>query len=225
MRVAVMQPYFFPYLGYWQLMNAVDIFVIFDDVNYINKGYIDRNTILANGKPSFIKLELLGASQNKLINEIDIGGNRLKLLKKIDLAYKKSFCYNSFFPVVEKILSLDEKNLAKYLECSIRVISEYLKINTKIITSSSIECSESGKGKIIPIIHALRGDTYLNMIGGKLLYRDEDFAAAKIKLKFVEAYQSPYSQLAQEFIPNLSILDILFNVSPGDMASRLNFIR
>lgn len=219
-----MQPYFFPYLGYWQLINAADIFVIFDDVNYINKGFIDRNTILVNGKPSSIKLELMGASQNKLINEIDIGRNRLKLLKTIDLAYKKSPCYDSFFPMVEKILSLDEKNLAKYLECSIRIISEYLNINTKIIISSSIECSASGKDKIIPIVRALNGNIYINMIGGRALYMDEDFAAAKIKLNFIKSHQSPYKQLTQEFIPNLSILDVLFNVKPADVALRLNYI-
>ena len=219
-----MQPYFFPYLGYWQLLNAVDIFVIFDDVNYINKGYIDRNTILADGKPSFIKLELLGASQNKMINEIDVGENRLKLLKTIDLAYKKSPCYRAFFPVVEKILSLEERNLARYLECSIRIISEYMNIGTKIISSSDIKCSELGKNKIIPIVRALNGDAYINMMGGRNLYVEEDFAEASIKLHFIEARQSPYTQLMPGFIPNLSILDVLFNVMPVDVASRLNFI-
>ena len=80
MTLAIMQPYLFSYIGYWQLINAVDTFVIFDDVNFIKKGYINRNSILANGKSQTFTLELIGASSNKLINEIEIGNNINKIL-------------------------------------------------------------------------------------------------------------------------------------------------
>jgi hypothetical protein len=127
--------------------------------------------------------------------------------------------------VVERILCLDEKNLAKYLEYSIRMIADYLKIKTKIINSSEIKCIESGRNKIIPIVHKLKGDTYINMIGGREMYKEDIFTDAKIKLEFMEAHQMPYTNSLHGFIPNLSILDVLFNIKPEDMASRLNFIK
>ena len=83
MTVAIMQPYLFPYIGYWQLIHAVDTFVIFDDVNYIKKGYINRNNILVNGQKQTFTLELMSASQNKLINDIDIGNNIEKVMESI----------------------------------------------------------------------------------------------------------------------------------------------
>ena len=85
MKVGIMQPYFFPYIGYWQLMDVVDVYVVYDDVNYINRGWINRNKILINGQPEYFRLPLLGASQNKLINEINVNHDA-KLLKK---AYKR----------------------------------------------------------------------------------------------------------------------------------------
>jgi hypothetical protein len=221
MRIAVMQPYFFPYVGYWQLLNLVDVFVIFDDVNYIKKGYIDRNTILVNGNLLPIKLELIGASQNKMINEIDVGFNRKKLLKTIEFAYVKSRFYSSVFPVVEKILSCTEDNLARYLELSIRELSSYLGIKTKILNSSGFQYSERGKDRIIPIVRGLGGNTYINMLGGRSLYDIEHFKKNNIKLVFIENHQTPYAQMSKTFIPNLSILDLLFNVSSDDVSTRL----
>ncbi len=221
-----MQPYFFPYLGYWQLLHAVDTFVIFDDVNYKKKGYIDRNTILVNGNPTYIKLEIVNSSQNRLINSIILGNNRTKLLKTIELAYKKSDCFNIFFPEVEKILKIDEGNLAKFLEHSIRTIADFLQINTKIVVSSEINCAKSGSEKIIPLVKDLRGDTYINMNSGRNLYKAKDFFDAGIGLEFLDTYQTPYQQhSANRFVPNLSILDLLFNLPSTNVRSRLSPIK
>ena len=107
MTLAIMQPYLFPYIGYWQLLNAVDTFVLYDDVNYINKGYINRNSILVDGKAQQFTLELINASQNKLINEIEIGNNSKKLLKTITQSYIKA-------PFFEDIITLIEEILTKY---------------------------------------------------------------------------------------------------------------
>ena len=115
MTLAIMQPYLFPYTGYWQLINAVDTFVIFDDVNFIKKGYINRNSILLNGKPHIFTLELIGASQNKLINEIEIGGNSRKILKTIEMSYKKSPYFYMVFPIIKEILDNKEKKEIKRL--------------------------------------------------------------------------------------------------------------
>ena len=96
MKVGIMQPYFFPYIGYWQLINAVDKFVIYDDVNFIKGGWINRNKILVNGQARYINLQMHKASQNKLINEIEVLGNKVynkKLLKNIESSYKSTvFC-------------------------------------------------------------------------------------------------------------------------------------
>ena len=83
MQIAIMQPYFFPYIGYWQLINIVDTFVIFDDVNFIKKGYINRNSILVGGQSQRCTLELIKASQNKLIYEVEVGNNTNKIIKTI----------------------------------------------------------------------------------------------------------------------------------------------
>ena len=130
-----MQPYLFPYIGYWQLIHAVDTFVIFDDVNYIKKGYINRNNILVNGQKQTFTLELMSASQNKLINDIDIGNNIEKLLKTFEMAYKKAPYFEEIFPIIKKILLHDEKNVAKLIGYSLTKISNYFVLNTKIIYS------------------------------------------------------------------------------------------
>jgi len=139
MTVAIMQPYLFPYIGYWQLIDAVDTFVILEDVNFINKGYINRNSILVNGKSQQFTLELISRSQNKLINEIEIGNNSKKLLKTIEMSYKKAPYFKTIFPVIEDILNQKEKNLAKFIGYSLQKVSSYLEIDTQFIYSSNIK--------------------------------------------------------------------------------------
>ena len=104
MKIAIMQPYFFPYLGYWQLMNIVDKFVIYDDVNYIKRGWINRNRILVEGKPFYIHVPVMKASQNKIINEMEVfvdSSLRKKELKTIELAYKKAPFFDSVYPLIK----------------------------------------------------------------------------------------------------------------------------
>src|SRR5690606_19151193 len=113
MKIAIMQPYLFPYIGYWQLINAVDTFVIYDDVSFINKGYINRNYILLSGKPQRFTLELSKASQNKLINEIEVGNNQNKILRTISFSYKKAPFYKKAFSLIEDIFQQKEKNLTE----------------------------------------------------------------------------------------------------------------
>ena len=110
-----MQPYFFPYIGYWQLLNAADTFVIYDDVHFIKQGYINRNSILVGNKAQKITLEVIGASSNRAINEVQVGSNTKKLLKGIDQAYKKAPEYDKVFPLIQSILENPEKNLATLL--------------------------------------------------------------------------------------------------------------
>mgnify|MGYP003391594364 CR=1 FL=1 len=211
MTLAIMQPYLFSYIGYWQLINAVDTFVIFDDVNFIKKGYINRNSILVGGKSQQITLELIGASQNKLINEIKVGNNSQKLLKTIEMSYKKAPYFDNVFSIIEDILNQEESNLAKFIGYSLQKISNYLEIDTKFIYSSSIEKDNSLKAqnKILDICKKLDATDYINAIGGKELYDKDKFEKQNIKLNFLEPEIQKYMQLESEFISYLSIIDII----------------
>lgn len=211
MKIAIMQPYLLPYIGYWQLIKAVDKFIILDDVNYINKGYINRNNILAKGEPYQFTLELLGASQNKLINEIQIGNNSNKILKTIENNYKKSPYFKNIFSLLEDIFRYPEKNLAKFIGYSLKRISNYLDINTKFIYSSEIEKNNNlkNKEKIIDICKKLNAKKYINLIGGRELYKKEEFISKNIELYFIDTKITKYHQFKNEFRPFLSIVDIM----------------
>lgn len=215
MKLGIMQPYFLPYLGYWQLMNAVDTYIVYDDVNYIKRGRINRNNILINGESKTINLILKEASQNKHINEIFIDNNEVqkrKLLSKIQMAYSKAPYFSEVFPMVEQIFLQHEENLAKYLYNTFQIIAGYLNIQTKIILSSSLnkDCSLKGKYKIVSICKLLGADEYYNSVGGMELYDKDEFAANGIKLSFLKMNDDiVYKQFNNEFVPYLSIIDVM----------------
>ncbi|WP_245395277.1 WbqC family protein [methane-oxidizing endosymbiont of Gigantopelta aegis] len=202
MRLAIMQPYFFPYIGYFQLIYAVDTFVVYDDVNYINRGWINRNNLLAKDKPELVTLQLMGASQNKLINEIHVGHNRLKLLKNISQKYSKAPCFQRVFPVIEDIMCYQEDNLSLFLDYSLRAVCDYLSIHPKWMLSSYIEKDNALKGqnKILSICKSLHATHYINPPGGRHLYDHELFEEQGIKLSFIETECSPYKQFSGDFV-------------------------
>ncbi len=177
MKLAIMQPYFLPYIGYFQLINAVDKFVIYDDVNYIKRGWVNRNNILLNGKSFQINLLVTGASQNKKINTIEISSNQKKLIKTIENVYKKAPFYCEVFPLFQKIMDFNDHNLGKFLSNSIFELCNYIDINTEIIIASSINKNNNLKGqdKIIHICELLGTDYYLNSVGGMTLYDKDEF--------------------------------------------------
>jgi len=211
MKLGIMQPYFFPYIGYFQLIQLVDVYVIADDLNFIKNSYIKKNSILDNGAPALISLELIGASQNKLINEIEVGKNTDKLLTGIQRRYAKAPYFKDVFPLLQTILSTQEKNLAKFLGESLIKISDYLDIKTKFIYSSEIEKNNdlTFDARIIDICRSLGSDHYINAIGGKKLYSKDNFAREGIKLNFIDTKEIEYKQFDKDFVPNLSIIDIL----------------
>ncbi len=224
MKIAIMQPYFFPYIGYFQLINAVDTFVIYDDVNYIKQGWINRNRILLNNISYLFTLQLNGSSSFKKINEIELGVNRHKILKTFKLAYNHAPYFHIIFPIIEEILLNEEKNLAKFVEFSIKKISKILDTNTHYVLSSEVEKNNESKGqeKVIEICKKLGGDTYINTIGGLDLYGKVEFKSADIILQFLKTNPIVYKQNNNEFIPNLSILDILMFNSKDEVKEMLN---
>ena len=224
MTLAIMQPYLFPYIGYWQLINAVDTFVIYDDVNFIKQGYINRNSILSNGKSQQFTLELIGASSNKLIKEIEIGNNANKILKTIKQSYIKAPLFENVISLLEEILTNKEKNLAKYIGYSLEKISQYLEINTKFIYSSNIEKDNTLKAqdKVLEMCNILKADKYINAIGGQELYNKEIFKENGIELNFLKTELVEYKQFKNDFVPYLSIIDILMFNSKDEIKNMLN---
>ncbi|NBI70810.1 hypothetical protein D3Z50_07020 [Clostridiaceae bacterium] len=214
MKLGIMQPYFFPYIGYWQLLNAVDMYVIYDDVNYIKGGWINRNRILAGGSPHYLNLPLAGASPNKKINEIEVNKNdRLfeKGLQTLRYNYRKAPYFKDVYPVIEEAFSCRQTNLAGFITESLRLVCSYLGIETKMVVSSAIHKNNELKGmeKVLEICRILGADTYLNAIGGKELYSRDEFGKHGITLYFLKTDDIRYEQFGNPFQGNLSIIDVM----------------
>lgn len=214
MKIGIMQPYFFPYLGYWQLMGSVDTFVILDDVNYIKRGYINKNFILINGESHMFNISLVKPSQNKLISETYLSfptEERIDLLKTFEMAYHKAPYFDDVFRVLECAINYPENNLVSFLKNSIILTRDYLGMNTNITLSSNIEKDNSKKGqdRIIEINQNLGADIYINAIGGMDIYNKNIFKKNGIDLYFLKMRFCEYKQFNNTFIPNLSIIDVM----------------
>jgi len=214
LKTGVMQPYFFPYIGYWQLINAVDAFLIYDDVNFIKNGWINRNNILLGGAKHLITLPLDSASPFDLIKNTKITDNlkvKEKLLKTITAAYVKAPYYKDIMPIIEKTVLHPDNNISNAITYSIMAVADYLDIKTEIILSSDLKKDDElrAQDKIINIVKALGGDTYINAIGGQDLYNKDDFKNNGIELYFLKTGPVQYEQFKNEFVPNLSIIDVL----------------
>lgn len=226
MKIGIMQPYFIPYIGYWQLLNAVDKYVIYDDVNY-KRGWINRNRILINGEIKYFNIPLQNASQNKCINQINIKldqKTRNKMLRKIELSYKKAPFFQQVYSIMELILNNKDENLVIFLFNSFKIICEYLNISTELIFSSSLEKDYNLKGqdKILSICKILQAEKYYNAIGGLNLYSSEIFKANHIELKFLKTNRIRYTQQTDIFYENLSILDVMMYNSVEQIGIMLN---
>ncbi len=211
MKLAIMQPYFLPYIGYYQLIKAVDTFVYYDDVNYIKQGWINRNRILLNGVSYLFTLELKGASSFRKIMDIEVGQNRNKLLKTICQAYKNAPNYKILEPLLFSIFTSTEQNLSKYIIQTQQYIVNYLGIKTMCLLSSELKKDNTLKGqdKIIDICKNLGATTYINSIGGQHLYSKYDFNRSGLLLKFLKPIVTSYNQYNNIHIPWLSIIDVM----------------
>jgi hypothetical protein len=209
-----MQPYIFPYIGYYQLINAVDKFVIYDDVNYINRGWINRNNILVNGKGYLFTIPLQDASQNRLINEIEIAVDeawKKKFLRTVEQSYKKAPYYNDVCPIITATVYSTATHVCEFSSLSLRAVMEYLEIPVEFVSSSSIYNNRELKGqdRILDICMKENSDHYINPIGGMEIYSEELFQKAGIKLNFIQCKPITYRQFNNEFVSHLSIIDVL----------------
>lgn len=227
MKLAIMQPYIFPYIGYFQLIKAVDKFVLYDDVNFINRGWINRNRILVNGNDSMFTIPLKNASQNKLINEIDVNWDnnwKSKFLKTIEQSYRKAPFYVMVLPIIEKIIETNDEQFVKIIEQNLRLICEYLDIKTEIISSSSIyqNVDKKSQERIVDICLQENVNHYINPIGGLELYDKADFANQNITMNFIKSSPVEYKQFKNDFVPWLSIIDVLMFNSKEEINKFLN---
>jgi hypothetical protein len=225
--LAIMQPYFLPYLGYFQLMAKADAFVIYDDVNFINRGWINRNRININGDAHMLTMPLLQASQNRLICEISISDDpawRKKILKSVQQAYAKAPQFARTYALLEGIVNHPAQNLADYLRHSLHALRDHLGLKTELVDSSR-RYENSGlkaQARIIDICLRENASLYVNAIGGMELYAGSDFKQAGLKLAFLHPVLNPYSTGAAPFIPGLSIIDVLMHNDPDAVTEHLH---
>lgn len=227
MKLAIMQPYFLPYIGYFQLINAVDKFVIYDDVNYINKGWINRNNLLAGGKAQLFSIPLKEASQNKHIVDIAVANDaswRKKLLKSIQQSYQKAPFFKDTYPIIEDIINYEAENISDLNRKGIFEVNAYLGITTEIVIHSAVYNNGHLKAqdRILDICLQEKAHTYINPSGGMELYDRADFNAHNIELFFLKAGLPVYRQNSNEFVPGLSIIDVLMYNSVEDIHIMLN---
>ncbi len=216
--LAIMQPYFFPYVGYFQLIDAADLFIVYDNVKYTKKGWINRNRFLLNGKDAVFSIPLKKDSDFLDIRDREISADfkKSKLLNQIREAYRRSPYFERTFPLVERIVLEKETNLFEFILNSIRETCESLAIGTEIAVSSSLRIDHSlpGKAKVVALCRHVGADVYLNAIGGRDLYSKEDFGVHGIDLKFLKTKSFEYKQFGDKFVPWLSIIDVMMFNSP-----------
>lgn len=210
MKLAIMQPYLFPYLGYFQLIRAVDAFVVYDDVNYIKGGWINRNYILAKDDRQLITLPLKGASPNKLINQVEVGGPH-KILRSLRHSYGKAPHFDAVYPIIENVLVQTETNLARFLDYQLRRICDYLGLRPQWHISSALNKNNGlrGQDKVLSICEELGATHYINVPGGKTLYDQQSFVTRGLRLSFIQPRAVSYRQFGTGFVPGLSIIDVM----------------
>jgi hypothetical protein len=213
MTVAIMQPYFFPYVGYFQLIRSVDLFVIYDNLKYTKKGWINRNRILVNGTDEVFSLPLKGDSDFLQIRERSLAPDfdRDKLLNKIKSAYRKAPHFAQASQIIESITRFEDPSLFEFIRNSLKKVSEYLEISTPITISSGIAIDHELKGqdKVLAICQAVGASRYVNAIGGQELYSRDEFLARGVELKFIRSNSFEYRQFENPFVPWLSIVDVM----------------
>ncbi|MBN1005314.1 WbqC family protein [Amphritea pacifica] len=223
MQLAVMQPYLFPYIGYFQLIYAADIFLIYDDVSYIKQGYINRNRVLSSTGEIRFTVPVPGASSNRLISDLKFSADVGKVLKTIEQSYSKAPYFKTVFPLIRQCMEHDDRRIASVCLKSFEAIFAYIGLKKEIKKTSEIdyERSQSALDRLIELCCKFETDSYINAPGGRSLYNKSDFATHGIELKFIDSYPVEYRQGSNEFIPNLSIIDLLMNCSSEEVVTLL----
>lgn len=215
MKAAIMQPYIFPYIGYFQLISSADKFIVYDNIQFTKKGWINRNRILINGKDEYISFPLKKDSDYLNIDQRfvsdDFATESVKMLRKIEAAYRKAPQFEETFSIIRSIILRNEKNLFRYIYHSLKEISLYLEIKTEFIVSSSLNIDHNFRAeeKVIALCKAVGATEYINPIGGTGLYAKGNFIKNGMSLGFIKSEPITYNQFNNEFVSWLSIIDVL----------------
>jgi len=224
MKLAIMQPYYFPYLGYHQLIGAVDRFIVYDNIKYTKKGWINRNRMLRNGTDATFSLPLKSDSDSAHVRERQVADTYSadKFLAQLRGAYQKAPFFTSTIAVVERAVRTPDLNLFAFLHHSIVETSRHLDLDAEILTSSDVDINHDlqGQDKVIALCKAAGATTYVNPIGGQELYAHETFAAQGILLEFLKPTLVEYNQFGAPFVPWLSIIDVLMFNAVEDVRAR-----
>lgn len=215
-----MQPYFLPYIGYFQLMGAVDVFIVYDNIKYTKKGWINRNRMLQNGSDVMFSLPLRKDSDSLDVVQRSLAPdfNRSKILQSFKGAYARAPQFEPTFALLERIIRHPEDNLFHFILHALLQTCAHLGLNTEIRVSSTIEIDHTLKAqdKVLALCESVGARTYINAIGGVGLYSGEAFQARGMELKFLQSNAFVYPQGHHPFVPWLSILDVLmFNPLPS----------
>lgn len=214
MKLAIMQPYLFPYVGYFQLARLVDRFIFYDDVNFMKGGWINRNRLLIAGRTSWFTLPLQGASPYCKINEIRVQPGdtwRRKLLASVRHSYSKAPYFEPTYALLARVLESSESSLAKLARDSVTQVADYLGLNTEFVSAAGRYDNTTlrGSNRVLDICCREGATEYYNLPGGRLLYSTEAFSEQGVELRFVQPRLAEYRQFRTPFEPGLSILDVL----------------
>ena len=229
MKLGIMQPYFFPYIGYFQLISAVDRFIAYDDVTFIKQGWINRNRMLANGSSLLFTVPLSGAGSYTLIRDVSINnalyaGWCKKFYKTLEQYYRKAPHYEKVLPVIKDLLNSEPKRISTFALHSIKTVCAYLAITTEIV-ETAINYNNShlkAEDRVIDICRQEGAQTYVNVDGGRALYSHGNFERNGIDLKFMKSRDISYKQLGNPFVPWLSIIDVMMFNSREEIKEYLN---
>ena len=230
MKVAIMQPYFLPYIGYFQLINAVDEFILFDTPQFIRHGWIERNNILKlNGEPSYIKVPLVKHNRNISIKDVKINNStnwQDKIFAQLTHYKKKAPFYNEVLALLKGIFKNDTQSIVQLNNYSLLIICEYLNIKTsiKIWSEMNIEIEETNAPDewALNICKRINASSYINPIGGQSFFDTQKYGTSDIEINFIESNELKYKQFGNEFAPWLSIIDLMMFNRKEDIKCMLN---
>ena len=228
MNLVIMQPYLFPYVGYFQLLAAADRFVVYDDVQFIKGGWINRNKVIVNGHPWLFTVPLNQPSPNRLIKDVEVKPPcqwQLKLLQTLMQNYRKAPYFEASMELIKRIFAIEACSIADLVRNSLYLIVQYLNLPVQIVPSSAIyhNANLKAQSRVIDICQQEKATCYINAMGGQALYDQQTFQRAGIVLKFIRPELIPYSQHLKnnEFIPGLSIIDALMHNSVAELNALL----
>lgn len=226
-RVAVMQPYFFPYLGTYQLAQAVDAFVFYDDAAFIKQGYINRNAILCHGEAQRFSLPVRDISSFRPIHAHHYIGPWRPFLERLRQCYRRAPMFDAVFPLVEAVALDPDENVAHKNALSFTRVFDYLGLarDWSFASRHALPDDLRAQARVLALCAREGATTYVNAAGGRALYQPEAFAAVGVDLRFISNEAAPYEQGGAAFTPNLSMIDLLMHCPPAAVRERLQQFR